>query len=103
MATDEFEIVDGVRRAKASCNAGRVDIIAQELKDGRLGPPQMVRLDTLRSPHKNSIDVSSTPTARRRWMRCVVGAQQDPLPFPPIIVRRSKSHKGPRIQDVQVL
>lgn len=61
-----FEIVEGVRRAKAFELAGLSTIRAVvQNQDGTLGPEMEVPLDSLRSPHKSSIDMSTTIQANR--------------------------------------
>ena len=48
--TDCYEIVDGIRRAKAASELGHETIPAQIIKDGSLGEPFDVPLENLRSP-----------------------------------------------------
>jgi hypothetical protein len=56
-----------------------------------------VPLESLRSPFKSAIDVSSSPTQMQRFQRILQGTQAgDPLP--PIVVQ--PGGRGPSIFDV---
>lgn len=96
---ETYEIIDGVRRAKAAQMSGHQTILA---KLYAIGASKLIRefevsIHQLRSPHKSSIRRVS-PADRTRWNRVVSGAKQNPLPFPPIeIVTGSR---GAKIEDI---
>ena len=66
MEEETYEIVDGVRRAKAAELLGRSHIHARIVDiDGNTIAEADVPLDALHSPHKTPIDVST----QRKWDR----------------------------------
>lgn len=93
-----YEIIDGVRRAKAFQLHGLTSIRARV--DGT-NLEMDVDIDSLGSPHKVEID-TTTAAGRKRWTRIValVGAGQWDV-LPPIVVRVGQ--RPPRIQDVNVV
>jgi hypothetical protein len=93
---DVYEILDGVRRAKAAQTVGRTTIPARiDDGSGALGPVIDLPIDQLRSP-KDLIDVS-TVAKFRRFKESLDKARQGSIP-PPIIVMRGK--RGRSINDV---
>lgn len=101
-----YEIIDGVRRAKAFQVAGLLQIRAIIVDaSGRQTGPVMLPIDDLRSPHKSEIDASSTPANSRRYNlinRAVGNGHHSRLP--PILVQEARSGavRGCRIRDVRV-
>jgi hypothetical protein len=93
-----FEIIDGVRRAKACQLAGLTDISAEVIVGGTSRPIQ-VSLDVLRARF-NMIDASSTTSAKSRWDRAVVGSQSHPLPFGPILISPISARRAIRLTQV---
>lgn len=94
-----YEIIDGLRRAKAVQLAGR-DKIRARLYDATSG--QFIRefevsIDCLRSPHKQSIRKVSRADMLR-WQRVEDGSRLNPLPFPPIEIQ--DGGRGVKIQDI---
>ena len=78
-----FEIIEGVRRAKAFELSGAQTIRAMiQNPDGTNGPETDVPLDCLRSPHKNSIDMSTNIQADRFWRiwKGIQGGQSAMIP-----------------------
>ena len=93
---ETYEILDGVRRAKAAQDAGRSTIPARiDDGSGALGPIIDLPIDSLRSP-KDLIDVSTTAKFRR-FKESQDKARQGSVP-PPITVIRG--HRGRAISDV---
>lgn len=69
----EFEILEGVRRAKAADLAGHIELRAEILdRSGRLIATADVPLSALRSP--NDAIRRRTRTDEDRWARAVRGA-----------------------------
>lgn len=94
----DFEIIDGVRRAKAAEMAGHTTIRAQLLgKDGTILTEQDVSIEQLRSPKATIRRL--TAADHRRWNRILQGSKQDPLPFPFILVQ--SGNRGIKIRDVK--
>jgi hypothetical protein len=93
---DNFEIIDGVRRAKAADLLGHHRIWAV-VDDA--GAEQQVPVRSLLSP-KQAIDVS-TPRERQRWLNVRSGMADEPDLLPPIIVRRGSS--GVPIRDLRIV
>lgn len=92
-----FEVLDGVRRAKAAELAGRMTITAEVRVGGRIVETVEVPLSSLRSPFKSAIDVSSRPQQMQRFQDIVRGTTAgDPLP--PITVQPGS--RGPSISDI---
>lgn len=82
-----YEIINGVRRSKAAQMAGHHTILARLYTRGAA---QLLRefeipIASLRSPHKSSIRQVSQGE-QLRWQHVMDGANQRPLPFPPIEV-----------------
>jgi cell fate regulator YaaT (PSP1 superfamily) len=95
---ETFEIIDGVRRAKAAELAGKATVVVQvDDGTGRLSSPIEVQIDPLRSPHKSTIDLA-TQAALDRWLDVFRRAKQGSMP-PPIMVRRGS--KAMKISDVE--
>jgi ParB-like chromosome segregation protein Spo0J len=94
-----FEIVDGVRRAKAFELAGSRTIRAVILNaDGSQGSEIVVAIDDLRSPHKSDIDVS-TAAKKDRYVRIWQAIQNGQgYHLPPILVQLGS--RGTRIRDL---
>src|SRR5207248_7837147 len=94
-----FEILQGVRRARAFQLAGysTVRAIVQE-SDGTQGPEMEVPIDSLRSPFKSDIDMSTTRQADRFWRiwNAIQSGRGNQLPA--IVVRRGS--RGKRIEDL---
>jgi ParB-like chromosome segregation protein Spo0J len=96
---DTYEIMDGVRRAKAAYLAGH-QVIRARLYDS--GSSKAVRefevpITALRSPHKKSVKRLSRGD-QIRWQRVVTGAQSMPLPFPPIEI--VEGSRGVKIEQI---
>lgn len=94
-----YEIVQGVRRAKAFALAGIQAIRAIiQYDDGTQSPETMIPIDTLRSPHKSEIDMSTNAQADRFWKiwHGVQAGQVDQIP--PIVV--TPGSKGARVEDI---
>jgi len=91
-----YQIVDGVRRAKAfelnGSNSVRAAILQQ---DGTLGPEFDVPIDSLRSP-KDAIDMSTQFMADRFWR--LWHAVRAGLQLPPILIE--PGNRGSLIKDV---
>jgi RHS repeat-associated protein len=97
-AAETFEIIDGVRRAKAADLVGKKTITAQILDgEGKVVSERNIPLDALRSPNKSSIDMTSQ-TAADRFMR-VQKATQKGDKLPPIQV--TPGNRGVNVKDVQ--
>lgn len=95
-APETFEIIDGVRRAKAAQLAERGTIRAEIMVDGTVARTVDVPIENLRSPFKSEIDIS-TPRGEARFNRVMRGTQAgDELP--PILVQPGE--RGPSIFDV---
>jgi hypothetical protein len=71
-----YEIIDGVRRAKACQLAGLTEISALIIVGGATHPIQ-ISLDALRARF-NMIDASSTMSAKTRWNRDCGGLSATP-------------------------
>lgn len=94
-----FEVVDGVRRAKAFELAGASTIRAViQNPDGTHGPVTDVPIDALRSPHKSVIDMSTSTQANRFWRIWHAIQAGKARQIPPIIVAAG-SH-GTAIKDI---
>lgn len=91
-----YEIIDGVRRAKAASDAGRKTIPAQI--DGQQGVVDIPITDLL-SPHKQQID-TTLPGGSVRFNR-IVRAVGNLTPLPPILVHRGS--RGIPVSQVQVI
>ncbi len=93
MGEQLYEIVEGVRRVKAAWLCGRETIEAQISG----GPVFSVPIRSLRSPHKDEIDVSGL--GGMRWDRVLRGTRAG-LPLPPIEVVLGS--RGKTIEEVRV-
>ncbi len=91
---NSFEIVDGVRRAKAAEIAEQATIRAQI---GGVGEIIEVPLDSLHSPFKAAIDVTSSPAAMSRW-ESVLEATRAGEELPPIHIQPGS--RGPLLSDI---
>jgi hypothetical protein len=90
-----FEIIDGVRRAKAVSLAGRSSIPAEVMVQGKIVQRLELSVDALRSP-KASIDISNA-AKMQRWQITLGQTQVGSVP-PPILVQPGSS--GTRIGNV---
>jgi hypothetical protein len=84
-AEQTFEIVEGVRRAKAAAELGQTTIEAEVYVGGKHVETLQVPIDALRSPFKSVIDVSN-PVNMGRWLRVLNGTKAGDS-LPPIAVR----------------
>jgi hypothetical protein len=93
-----YQIMEGVRRAKAAALHGHTQICAEVIDPGgqSLGEAE-IPIVALRSPKAFIRRV--TPADETRWRRVVAGAQQKILPYPPIIVQPA-GEQGTKIEDV---
>ena len=92
-----FEIIDGVRRAKANQLLGNQSVPANIFNtEGALIGQRNLPLDVLRSPNKSAIDMSTQQTVDR-YMRIQNGLQQGGT-LPPINV--TPGSRGVRIEDI---
>jgi hypothetical protein len=94
-----FQIVQGVRRAKAFQLAGASTIRAIiQYPDGTQGPEIDVPIDNLRSPYKSDIDMSTTRQADRFWRiwNAIQSSKGDQLP--PIIIELGS--RGKQVKDI---
>jgi hypothetical protein len=92
-----FEILDGVRRAKANQLLGNQTVPANIFNaEGKLVGQGNIAVDALRSPNKSVIDMS-TQTDVNRYMRIQNGLQQGNT-LPPINV--TPGSRGVRIEDI---
>ena len=97
-AQQTYEIVDGVRRAKAAELLGNKTIPAQIVNsESKIVEQGNIAVDSLRSPNKTSIDMSSQ-TAVDRYMRVQNGTKKGEK-LPPITV--TPGNKGIPVKDVQ--
>jgi len=95
---ESYEILDGVRRAKAAQTVGHGTIPARiDDGSGALGPVIDLPIDSLRSP-KDFID-ASTAVKFKRFKESLDKARQGLAP-PPIIVIRGR--RGRSITDVGI-
>jgi hypothetical protein len=96
VASATYEIVDGVRRAKAAQMSG-LEAIPARIDDGTgaLGPVLELQITSLRSP-KDDIDISTTAKFQR-FKNTFDKTRRGSLP-PPIIVVRGGG--GRLISDV---
>ena len=98
-AGDLYEIIDGVRRAKAFEMSGATTVrVVVQRPDGTQGPEQEVAVDDLRSPHKDAIDLSSLAKRDRffRIVNAIRGGEGQRLP--PLVVRPGA--RGTRVKDL---
>lgn len=94
-----FEILDGVRRARAYQLVGIAVIRAQvQHADGSLGPIVEIPISDLRSPFKSTIDVSTAANHARFWQIWGVAQRGQGGSLPPIIVQPGA--RGARVQDL---
>jgi RHS repeat-associated protein len=94
---ETFEILDGVRRAKAAELAGRTTIRAEVEVAGKTVRSAEIPLEQLRSPFKSAIDVSSSPAQAQRFQQIMQGTQAgSKLPS----IRVQPGSRGPSIVDV---
>ena len=89
-----YEIVDGVRRAKAARFCGHETIPAHI---GDEGPVVRLALKALRSPHKDFIDTSGPRGAD--WFKVYRAAQRGEAPDPILVEPGSR---GPTLEEVRV-
>ena len=96
---ETYEILDGVRRAKASQLAGTPTITARlfDQHSGKLLREFAVTIERLRSPHKHSIR-RITRADQIRWDRVEKGAGEVPVPFPPISI--VEGDRGLKIESI---
>src|SRR5262249_43663952 len=94
-----YEIVQGVRRARAFQLAGYSTIRAiVQRSDGTQSSVVDLPVDSLRSPFKDDIDMSTSRKAGRFWSiwNAIQAGQGDQLPA--IIVQRGS--RGKRVEDL---
>ncbi len=85
LAGDSYEILDGVRRAKAAAELGQETIPAVVQVGGKTVATGQVPVSSLLSPTKSVIDVS-TPSALQRWLSVLKGTQAGDA-LPPIVIQ----------------
>jgi hypothetical protein len=85
LAGDSYEILDGVRRAKAATELGQETISAVVQVGGKTVATGEVPVSSLLSPTKSVIDVS-TPSAMQRWLSVLKGTQAGDA-LPPIVIQ----------------
>ncbi|HXG66407.1 MAG TPA: hypothetical protein VNO70_15010 [Blastocatellia bacterium] len=96
---ETFEVLDGVRRAKAYEFLGKATIPAEIIdEDGKVIGRREVPIDSLRVTTKSSIDVST----QKEWDRFMRTFNQTRAgsPAPPILV--TPGSKGLKIKDLQL-
>jgi hypothetical protein len=94
-----FEIIDGVRRAKAFELSGAPTIRAVvQNPDGTLGPEFDVSVAELSSPHKSEIDMSTASQANRFWRIWQAVQAGTGRQLPPIVV--APGSRGTPLKDV---
>ncbi len=93
--SNTFEISDGVRRAKAAEQLGLKSIEAMDYT----GKTFQVEIDNLRSPFKNSIDIS-TPLKLNRYEKIFNGFKSGDK-IPPIYV--NPGNRGVKIIDIKFI
>jgi hypothetical protein len=94
---ETYEIVDGIRRAKAAELLGRQHINARIIdEDGNTITQSEVPLDVLRSPHKTTIDVST----QRKWDRFIKTFNKTRAGLTPPDILITPGSNGPRLKDV---
>jgi hypothetical protein len=99
MSGGTFEILSGVRRAKAFQLAGAQTIRAIiQNPDGTAESEIDVPIDSLRSPYKSDIDMSTTSQADRFWSiwHAITGGRGSQLP--PIVIQRGS--RGKPVKDI---
>jgi RHS repeat-associated protein len=96
-AGQTFEIVDGLRRAKAAELAGKTTVAAEVRVGGRVVGTMDIPLDSLRSPFKSAIDVSSHPSQMSRF-KSILDATRAGDSLPPISVQ--PGGRGSSISDI---
>lgn len=94
-----YEIMNGVRRAKAAQMAGHQTI---RVKLYAKGGAKLIRefdvlISALRSPHKSSIARISLAD-QNRWQSVVDGAKQAPLLFPAVEI--VEGSRGVKVEDI---
>lgn len=99
--TETYEIVDGVRRAKAASELGRPTIQARVNENDKPGLVVDVDIDSLYSP-KDTIETGGDGFSRwRKVLRAVErGTFTDGEPVPPIAVKHGS--RGTLIRDVVI-
>jgi RHS repeat-associated protein len=96
-ATETFEIIEGVRRAKANQLLGNSTVPANIFNaEGKLVGQGNIAIDALRSPNKSVIDIS-TQAQLDRYMSIQRGLQQG-ANIPPISI--TPGTRGVPIQDI---
>jgi RHS repeat-associated protein len=93
-----YEIIDGVRRAKAADLVGKKSIRAEVYENEKLIYTTDVHIDFLLSPNKSAIDVS-TNANMDRFMAILNGTKEN-APFPPIKIETGC--KGVKVCDIQL-
>jgi RHS repeat-associated protein len=92
-----YEILDGVRRAKAAELAGKASIVAKVMAGDRVVATTTVLIENLRSPFKSAIDVSSRPESMQRFLSIMQATRLGDR-LPPITVQLGI--RGPSIFDI---
>lgn len=94
---DHYQIIDGVRRAKAARLAGHSSICAEIVdRNGHITEESQVAIDVLLSPKRAVRRI--TKADEERWGRALKGAKNSELPFPPILIQPGE--KGTAMHDV---
>jgi|ERR1043166_4897717 hypothetical protein len=93
-----YQIMDGVRRAKAAQLFGHSAIDAEvvDTSGQSLGAAELP-IDALRSPKAQIRRI--TKADETRWKRAVAGAKKSALSYPPIVVQPC-TERGTRVEDV---
>jgi RHS repeat-associated protein len=96
-ADDVFEIIDGVRRSKAADLQGKTHIAAEILDGNVVVDVRNVKINSLLSPNKSTIDMS-TNVNTKRFLDVMEGTKTGSVP--PIQVR--KGTKGVKVKDINL-
>jgi len=93
-----YEIDDGVRRSKATEINGKETINANIMEDGKIIENKDIPVNSLLSPHKDSLDLAEGTGANMDRYMDVQEAIQNGDKLPPIQVRQGSN--GTPIKDV---
>jgi len=93
---EKYEILDGVKRAKANDVHGKTTVDVNVIKDNKVVEQKSVSLDSLKSPNKSTIELD-TPEKFERWDSIQKGVKNGDR-MDPIDVQ--KGSRGPSIRDV---
>ena len=92
----EYEILEGLRRAKAAQEEGHTTVRGYISDGGRYSPIVDLPIDKLHCPSKDFIDLSGE--GWRRWMKIKIGMERGDI-FPPIIV--VPGSRGKLVKDIE--